>query len=48
MILGSAKEWKNGRRDFISGQNFIKLTYLAFWQNFAIIKCPVWGHDYVK
>ena len=26
VILGSAEEWQNGCGDFISGQNFIKLT----------------------
>ena len=42
--FGSAEEWKNGSGDFINGQNISKLTESAFWNNFAIIKCPESGH----
>ena len=38
VIFGSAEEWKNGCGDFVSGQNYLKLTFSALWQNFALIK----------
>ena len=40
--FGSAVEWQTASRDFISGQTFTRIVFLASWQNFVIIKCPVW------
>ena len=40
--FGSAVEWQTASRDFISGQTFTRIVFLASWQNFVIKKCPEW------